>query len=175
MASPADREKTLSAIDKMEQLAEEKVNAQNKSGEPTPEEAKALARRQEKKARLTQALTRGVLGDRLQSVYDAGVPDGYRGKFVRDDEESIIRYSNLGYVFTYKKGGKAAPDGRIRVGDVVLMTISEEDRELLAEVKQEQVRKKLTAARREYLGTASEKEVAGVKSFDESITAIERS
>lgn len=125
--------------------------------EPTPEEVDEL--RAQKKARIAQVLQRGVLNDKLQAVYDACVPKGRKGKFIRDDAESFIRYSNLFYSREFTEGALeryGSVDGHIRVGDIELVTISDEDREILREVKQERVMKNLGKGRKEYTTKADQ-------------------
>ncbi len=119
--------------------------------EPTPEEAEKIVA--QKKARIAQVMSRGITNEKLQLVFDACVPDGYSGKFVRDSEGDIIRYGNLGFGFTYVKealGLHGRADGRIAVGDVVLMTITLEDREILKTVKMEKMLRNISAGKDEY-------------------------
>lgn len=118
--------------------------------ELTPEEAEAL--REQKIAKLTQVLSRGVLNDKLHSLILTAVPKGRVGKLVRDRDEDIIRHSNLGYTFEVVPGAQglhATADGRVRVGDLVLMTISQEDHELLVEIRRRGIRRKLDLAKNE--------------------------
>lgn len=143
--------------------------------EPTPEEAEAI--RAQKKKRVAQVLTRGVLNAKLDNVYHASVPSGRVGKFIRDDFESTIRYTNLGYSFEYNSEAvklHGSADGHIRVGDVVLMTISQEDREILREVKREGIKRKLGAGRKEYTDRAEQasREGSGTAPFDESVSNV---
>ena len=146
------------------------------SEEPTPEEAEKV--REGKKARIAQIMSRGILNDRLQSVYNAAVPDDRRGKFIRDDPGDIVRYSNLGFTFDYVEGATGmhgTPDDRIRVGDVVLMTISLEDRAILHEVRLDGIKKKLGASRIEYEGLVASalERGQGVPGFDEGHTIVQ--
>ena len=139
--------------------------------EPSAAEAEDI--RAQKKFRMAQVLTRGVLNAKLESVYNASVPTGCAGKFIRDDFESIIRYKNLGYTFEYSEGANklyGTPEGHIRVGDVVLMTISTEDLEILREVRAEATRKRLGAARKEYVQQTEAQE--GMRPIDESISNV---
>ena len=123
----------------------------NPEPEPTPEEAEGI--REKKKARISQIMSGGILNERLQAIYDRSVPKGYRGKFVKDSDDYIIRYGNLGFLFQYSAGAAGlheTSDGRIRAGDLVLMTIPEEDYSILDEVRTEKVKQKLSAGRDEY-------------------------
>lgn len=126
------------------------VEASDDEKEMTPDEAVEL--RNQKKARIAQILQRGILNEKLQRVFDSAVPDGFTGKFVRDTDGDIIRYDNLMFGFTYKENVEHLqdPDGRIRVGDVVLMTILKDDRAILREVRIQQIQHKLGASKAEY-------------------------
>ena len=118
--------------------------------EPTPEEAEAI--RTQKKARLAQVMMRGMTNEKLRLTYSKCVPKGYGGKFVRDDD-SIIRYKNLGFGFTYTKeaeGLSSTADSRVTVGDVVLMTITLEDLALLKEIRHEKILQNLRKGKDEY-------------------------
>lgn len=154
--------KALEAL-KVKEEAEERVATEalpdGKAGvkepesdpEPTPEEAEAI--RETKKARIAQIMSGGILNERMQSIVDAATPDGYKSKFVMDSKDFIIRYSNLGFGWTYKEGSSGlhdTSDGRIRVGDLVLMTVSDEDYSILDEIRTEKVKEKLSAGRDEY-------------------------
>lgn len=146
-------------------------------GELTPEEATEL--RAKKKARVSQVLSRGVLSEKLQNILDQNTPDDRAGKYILDREEEIVRYQNLGYTFEYAEGVKQqrgmTGDGRIRVGDLVLMTISREDLEILREVRSETVKARLGAAKKEYAAHAmAEAERGGAVPFDNSQTIIDR-
>lgn len=171
-------EDTKTAWDKLKNkktMAETEEITSDTVSEPTPEEAMELVR--QKTARIAQVLARGILNDRLQGIYDTSVPDGYGGKFVRDNPDDIIRYQNLGFEFKYKEGAEGlhgTPDGRVRVGDLVLMTINPEDRHILKEAKKQQVENKLTAGRRDYARSA-QKEAPGVQSFDQSDVRVHKS
>ena len=150
--------------------------------ELTPDEAAAYAIFKQKSAKIAQIMTRGIVNDKLQMIIDSAVPEGRKGKFIRDNDDDILRYQNLFYTFDYKeghtKGLHAEADGRIRVGDVVLMTISEDDLYILRESRKKRVEWKLDQGKQEYIGPASakEKEEGGslVQSFDESSRTIHR-
>jgi hypothetical protein len=147
-------------------------NITPKSKEPTPEEALSRSQRKQKVA---QVLQRGILNDKLERVGKENTPENWGWKLVYDDDEEILRHLNLGFVFEYRKGAKTdTADGRIRVGDLVLMTINPEDRALLKEVRADRVQEKLGAARQEYNRTANEKGAKGVAPFDESDTVVKK-
>lgn len=142
--------------------------------------AEAAARRATKKARMAQVLSRGVLSTKLQQLIDMVVPPGYIGKFVRDTPEDIMKYKNLNYDFNYRegdhKGLHGTGDGRIRVGDVVLMTIAKEDHEILREINSDRVMSNFTRARGEYVNRSIEEAEKfggrGAMPFDESEVRI---
>lgn len=143
--------------------------------EPTPEEADEI--RAQKKRKVAQVLQRGILNSKLQAVYDACVPEGRKGKFIRGDDESFIRYSNLYYSRTFTDGALeryGSVDGRIRVGDIELVTISDDDREILREVKQDRIMKNLGKGRKEYTAKADQaaREGNAPVPFDESILKV---
>ena len=156
--SKEELEAALQAIEdsKTESAEEEEVKIEPTSiedPEPTPEEAEAIVA--QKKARLAQVMTRGITNEKLKLAYDKYVPDGFGGKFVRDSEGDIIRYTNLGFGFEYKEeieatGVHGRADGRCAIGDVVLMTITKEDLALLKEVKKEKMLRNIGAGKDEY-------------------------
>jgi hypothetical protein len=184
MSDQADLRKA--GEDALKKLREDaKANAEVTSTEPrkdlTPEEAEIRAsERATKKARYAQVLTRGILNEKLALAYNLSVPEGYAGKFVRDTEGDVIRYSNLGYGFTYREGAKglnASPDGRVRVGDVVLMTITREDIEILREIQSDRIKYKVGEQGRQEYTREAERAAEGGKGpvpFDESSTTISR-
>lgn len=149
---------------------EDKPAASSKATvEATPQEAEEI--RAQKKKKIAQVLARGVLNDKMERIGRDATPDGWGCKLVYDDDEEVLRHQNLGFVFEYKKGAKGmmdTADGRIRIGDLLLMTINPEDRALLKEVRTERVRERIGAARQEYTRTAEEKSAKGVVAFDES-------
>jgi hypothetical protein len=142
-------------------LTQEEVIPSAPAPEPTPEEAEEIALK--KKARISQILSRGILNDKLEGIVDKCVPPGWGSKFVREDDQSIIRHKNLEFGFTYTEAASeiADPDGIIRVGDAILMTISPEDREILKAAKADQVQRKLSEGRREYKRRAQEAAAQG--------------
>ena len=151
-AKAAATEDTTEPVDEVEQEVLRELGPKTRPiEEPTPEEAEEI--REKKKARISQIMSGGILNERLQAIYDRSVPKGYRGKFVKDSDDYIIRYGNLGFLFHYSEeaaGLHETSDGRIRAGDLVLMTIPEEDYSILEEVRTEKVKQKLSAGRDEY-------------------------
>jgi hypothetical protein len=170
--SQAERKET--AWDKLRNT-KTMAEAPSEKEEPTPSEAEEIHK--QKVAKVSQVLSRGILNEKLSAVFNDSVPEGWGGRFVRDTEDDIIRYSNLNFGFTYRKGAKGlheGGDGRVRVGDLVLMTISPEDRAVLKEAKLLQVRRKLEEGRRQY-ARDSEKAPPGIQPFDESEARVVKS
>lgn len=133
----------------------------------TDEELQAVF--EQKKARVAQVLTRGMLNEKLRNAHERSVPEGYMGKFVRDTEDDIVRYENIGYGFTYTddaKGAHGDPADRVRVGDVVLMTIKDEDAAVLRAVRRDKIQKNLSKGRD--LAKAKIAEGEMTPTFDES-------
>jgi hypothetical protein len=173
--SDFDRAAAAAKLRVTERAVEAKVKLS--TDEPTAEDAMRL--RKEKKARIAQVLSRGVLGEKLKSIIREATPDGYAGKFVRNDAQDIIRAQNLGFGFKYRAdvdavrlGLHATPDGKIRVGDILLMTITKEDQEILREVRTERMKAKLTKSKKEYLETSASHD-GGPEAFSEGQTSID--
>jgi hypothetical protein len=148
--------------------------------ELTPDEAEVYAIYAQKNARVAQILSRGVTNDKYQRVLETSVPQGRRGKFVRDTEDDIIRHQELGFAFIYSEDANKGPNSdhlnRIRVGDTVLMTISIMDQLVLKKGRNDKVKWKLDAGKREYFEPAEKQEqtTRGIKSFDEGTTKIHK-
>lgn len=141
----------------------------------SPEEIAAL--REQRKAQLIQVLSRGQLNSRLDDIISNCVPENRVGKFVRDRPEDITRYQNLGYTFEVTENARGlhgTADGRVRVGDVVLMTIDRESHELLHEIRQDQIKRKLGSPKQEYLSRADRGRNGGIVPLNESHTEIVR-
>lgn len=168
------REDEVSAEAEKQVLEEldEKAEKLSDREDQTPEEAEELSR-DEKKQRLAQVLERGILNDMLANVK---APAGRRGKFVRDNESDIMRYENLGFrIETFAEGDTphGTGDNRKVIGDVVFMTISEEDYQILQEVREEKTRQKLGAAKREYVSKSQQRN-PDVPVFDRGNTEISK-
>lgn len=152
---------------------DEKPNTPTLAERPdkTPEEAVELSR-DEKKRRLSQLLIRGELNDNLQRLIDKYVKPGDGYVFVRERDADINRYLNKFFhiVNADGKGIHGTGDGRIRAGDVILMTISAEDYALLNEVEREQLLIKINAPRNEYKQQVAEGVERGISApaYDES-------
>lgn len=116
----------------------------------TPEEAIEKAKKvSEAEARAIQALSRGRTLDAIDRVLAQHVPAGYVGVLCRNNELDIARYQGLGYEVVLsedpKKAGATptpAADRMIRVGDSILMQISEEEHKTLLKVKARRIREK---------------------------------
>lgn len=89
----------------------------------------------QKKARLAAVLDRGFVNYRLQT--DRILPKDTYGQWVRNDANEIANYEALGFEVYKGDGGNKAQDGTHRVGDVILMYTSKEQKELLDEVQRD--------------------------------------
>lgn len=93
----------------------------------------------DKKARFARVLERGFLADRL-TVTD--LPDDKHGQWVANNEVEIIRMQELGYTidteYAAKRSLHSDGTGRPIVGDVIFMTCSREDHEIVEDLRREQ-------------------------------------
>jgi len=123
-----------------------------KSGQKpmTPEQALAKAAKlDEEKARIAEVLSRGIVTDMI-TVKD-GRPDR-RYAWVRENDGDISKFKMLGYDIETEAGTgeHQTGDDTRRVGDVILMSCSMEQYELIEEVRSEQKRKRLSSPVKEY-------------------------
>jgi hypothetical protein len=156
----------LEGAQALQALEEEEMSA-----EDALKRAKTL---QEKRAFFVQVLSRGVLNDRLNTA--GVVAEDRKALWIRERDEDIQRILALGGRLetseeSGEKGLHGTADNRIRVGDVVLMSVPREDYELLQDIKQDQTRDRLTAARREAVGKMRE---TGLEVFDNSSSNVRR-
>ena len=109
-----------------------KKDAKGEETELSAEEALEKAERiRVARSKAAQVLSRGRTLDTLDRVL-AHVPDGYVGQLVRESDVDIDRFRILGFELFESKAAKkesshGTADGKIRVGDQILMTIREED------------------------------------------------
>lgn len=138
--------------------------------ELSPEEAEARAKEiAEKRARIVQILSRGVLNDRLAQAQN--VDSSQVGLWVRETKEDIDRIRALGGDLVTDEdieGLHGAGDGRKRVGDLVLMSMPRDDYELIQLVRAERRAARLNRGKKEYVKKFVEGK-QGAPSFDESI------
>lgn len=116
--------------------------------DPKPEEAKPeevkqpIETREQRKAKLASILERGITHDRLS----VDLPSDVYGEWVRNDEVEIYRMQTLGFQVDHEYASKRAlhTDGNKTavVGDVIFMTTSRENKELIDEVEAERVYRK---------------------------------
>lgn len=108
------------------------TSSESASGKITKEEIES---REQKKARRAEVLDRGMIGSRLQ----VKLPDDRYGEWVPKDD--VFRKQALGFEIekNYKPDHRVHDqgDGATYVGDVVFMTCSKEDKEILDEIRQE--------------------------------------
>ncbi len=119
----------------------------------TPEEAETLA---QKKAKLAQVLQRGMVADRLK-VKNPDPDKVY--EWIREEDTEMERHLALGFALEMEDGSTKnrlhdTGDNRCRVGDVVLMSTSVENYELIQQVRMDQKAKKSTLGKEEYLRRA---------------------
>lgn len=127
-----------------------KVVQSGQSKELTPKQALAKAAELEKeKARIAEVLSRGIVTDMIR-VKDADPERRYA--WVRENDGDIAKFEMLGYRMETEagEGEHATGDDRRRVGDVVLMSTSRQQYELIEEVRSEQKRKRLASPVKEY-------------------------
>jgi hypothetical protein len=112
-----------------------KVTKKDDKGEEielSAEEAVEKAERIRKaRSKAAQVLSRGRTLDTLDRVL-AYVPDGYVGQLVRESDVDIDRFRILGFELfeseaAKKESSHGTADGKVRVGDQILMTIREEE------------------------------------------------
>lgn len=104
--------------------------------EHKPIQEKALSRI-EKKAIFAKVLERGIINARLE----VPLPGDVHGEWVRDDDTEIMRMESMGFeidrVHARKRRLHSKGDDASYVGDVVFMTCSRDNYEIIQEVKQD--------------------------------------
>jgi hypothetical protein len=117
------------------------------------------------KAKLIQVLDRGVVNDRL----DVKLPPERVGYWVRERQEDIDRMKALGGRFETPKtvlNGKSlhgSEGDRIRVGDVVLMSVPREVADAIADIRRDAKHSLTKRGRKEFL----DKKVSGIPHYEE--------
>jgi len=103
----------------------------------TPEETKPPETRNERKARLARILERGIIADRLHVALP---PDVY-GEWVADDPVDIARLKALGFevdtIYAPKHSIHSSGDKAGKIGDVIHMICSRENKDVLEEIRKE--------------------------------------
>jgi hypothetical protein len=107
--------------------------------EMDPEEHKRL--RTDKKAKYARVLDRGMTNARLH----VDLPDHLHGEWVPNDKMAIFEKQAIGFFVDTEYGNKmpfhdersGQGDGRSVIGDVVFMTCSKEDKQILDEIRAE--------------------------------------
>lgn len=148
----------LKQIDPADVEAAEESDALELPQDMSVEDAVAKAKRlQAEEARIAQILSRGITNDRLAQIAEA-IPAHKHGVMVRERPEDIHRYEALGYQVETEinvKGMHGVGDKRVRVGDVILMTTSQEQRKLIEKVRDDQKRRRKSLGKQEYLERAA--------------------
>lgn len=142
---------------------DEKDEQPSQRKDKTPEEVMANL----SKAQIAQILDRGVVGDRLSRVK---LPADRVGYWVRERPEDIDRYIALGGRIEQSgevgmEGLHGAGDDRIRVGDVILMSLPRRIVEAIHDIDK-QNRRALTADRAK--GEFLKQKVPGVPHYEEA-------
>lgn len=145
-----------SVVDVLDEMAAEEAAAKfTQEKELTPEDADIIASDAEL-ARITQVLSTGPMTSQMKSIMRL-IPEDRHGFFCRERDGDLFKYVNqLGYrIETVEtlKGANAvhsSGDGRIRVGDVILLTTSKKNFENIQRAEAMLVRKKLDIAPAEY-------------------------
>lgn len=138
-----------------------KVVKSGQGKELTPKAARAKAARlDEEKARIAEVLSRGLVTDMI-TVRD-GKPDR-RYAWVRENDADIKKFQLLGYEVETEagEGEHQTGDNRRRVGDVILMSCSRKQHDLIEEVRSEQKRKRLDSPVKAYKARAEAAARAG--------------
>lgn len=116
--------------------------------------------RAERKKQLAQVLERGRTVDRLT----VDLPPSVYGEWVLNDEVEIARMESLGFgidtEFAKRRRLHSEGDSKSIVGDVIFMTCSREDHEILEEIKQE--RYKIFHGDKKKKGQKEEADFAGL-------------
>jgi hypothetical protein len=136
-------------------------------GEMSPEDAvKKAETLQQKKARIAQVLSRGFVNDKLAMA--ERLPKDRVGFWVRDRPEDVDRMKALGGRVEERPKGvgprdvHGTGDNKVRVGDVILMSLPREEYDLIQQVRTERREAKSSKARREYLDKARSNPVVPV-------------
>jgi hypothetical protein len=99
-------------------------------------------RTQEAQGRLISILERGIVGDRCL----VPLPPHLYGEWIADDASEIARMEALGFVpdTVYATGSALHSDGtgRAKVGDVIHMITSRENKELIEKLKNQVIQKR---------------------------------
>lgn len=118
-------------------MSQNPVGASNIRGDSASDKVTVEETRAQKKARYAEVYDRGVAGARLHVELP---PDVY-GEWVPDFGEEIHRKELLGFeidrIYAPARALHNKGDGKSIVGDVVFMTCSREQKEILDEVRRE--------------------------------------
>lgn len=157
--APSDEERSSARerLNEQREAAAHDESPRDTREDLTPEEAEAKAETyEEKRARIAQILERGILNEKLRAISEAA-PDGYVAVFPRNTPEDIDRIRALGGRMAKREdltrevsGLHGDGDESLRVGDVVMMLLDEDTAQIIDEVQEKNVEKKLARGKREY-------------------------
>lgn len=143
------------------------------------EEAKELyfkLKRVRRKARVAEVLERGLVADRLY----VELPDDVHGEWVLNDPVDIDHAKLLGFEldteYATNRALHSAGDGKAVIGDVIHMITSQENKDLIDEVKREKfIRRHGKPGQEETTGQAEETEFAAQAQAQLGIPVVDKS
>ncbi len=117
---------------------------------------KEIETKAQRKARLAQVLSRGIVLSRLETPVEKLKENGMVGCWVRENDDDINRYEALGFELeTGMESGKDTGDNRQRGGDSDLMSTSKEHCDSIQEINTERRKKRsVKKAKAEYVRQA---------------------
>lgn len=137
----------------------------------TPEEAVELSE-DEHFARIAQILSQGRMNSRVRRLFE-NIPNDRHGILVRERDQDIMFYKDLGFRIESEtdnlKGEHSTGDSRVRIGDLILMTTSKKNIEVIRRVEKMQIRKKLDLERDQYKNNAQSNIHYGIVPIDETV------
>lgn len=166
------RDNIEQAVQKRREKKRRQEQAAQQEGGEDPEQLtdEDLQEKAKQRQKIAQVLQRGFVNHRLdpkQHLGDAYDPNRCY-EWVRDREEDISRIQALGARIEQKpdsgtpEGTHGTADGRIRVGDVVLVSFSQADYKVIQEVREEKKERRRgeNAGRQDYLDKVRSRDAA---------------
>lgn len=164
---PADLPDMEAVAKEVKKRREAKEKAESKGASPEDYSDEELQELANEKAKIAQILTRGVVNDRLdvKKYLGSHLDPNRRYEWIRETDQDIARAKSLGYRIESVPEDKrketspyhGAGDGRIRLGDVILMSTSLENYQLIQSVKEDKKQSRADAGKRDYVGTAKQR------------------
>lgn len=154
-------------------MSEERATVELGSNVETVTNAEAKAEtREQRKARLTQILERGIVSDRLK----VDLPLGIYGEWVSDDPVDIARLQAMGFQIDTEYApnralhSSGAKQGKI--GDVVHMICNQEIKDIIDEIRKEQFDNRHNKKRGAKIASQGEESEAAKKLASEGLPPI---